>query len=99
MGGEHRESRKRQLALALAQGISVTHWARANKVPRPTAYRWARDPNVRKVIETYRRRTLDRAIGMMVKRAPWTVGQISVLARDGDTDSVRLRALKTILSD
>ena len=32
MAGEHRESKKAQLALALAQGQSVSDWARTNQV-------------------------------------------------------------------
>jgi hypothetical protein len=99
MGEEHREATKTQLALALAQGVTVTRWARENNVPRPTVYRWARDPKIRNAIESCRRRTLDRAIGMMVKRAPWTVGEITTLAGQAESESVRLRALKTIFSE
>jgi hypothetical protein len=99
MSEEHREATQTQLAFALAQGVTVTRWARENNVPLSTAFRWSKDPKVRTAIETFRRRTLDRAIGMMVKRAPWAVDKITGLAEQAESESVRLRALKTIFLD
>jgi len=46
MTGQHRQSGKTQMALALAQGTSVAKRARAQKVPRATAYRWSHDPSL-----------------------------------------------------
>ena len=63
MADENRESLKIELAFALAQGVSVTAWARARDVPRPTVYRWASEREVRKTVDACRRRMLDRAIG------------------------------------
>jgi hypothetical protein len=40
MNGEELKTTKTQLALALAQGASVTAWARARDVPKMTDYRW-----------------------------------------------------------
>jgi hypothetical protein len=54
MSGEHRKSRKAQLARALAQGISATQWARDHGVPKTTVYRWSKDPAVRVQIESIR---------------------------------------------
>jgi len=39
MAGEHRENKKAQLALALAQGQSVPDWARTNQVAESAAFR------------------------------------------------------------
>jgi len=47
MPEERPRSRKTELALAIANGTSVTAWARGNQVPKRTAYRWAGEPEVR----------------------------------------------------
>jgi len=47
MPEERPRSRKTELALAIANGTSVTAWARGNQVPKRTAYRWAGEPKVR----------------------------------------------------
>src|SRR6516165_7599419 len=36
-----------QLAMAVAQGKSITEWARQNGVPKRTAQRWASEPDIR----------------------------------------------------
>jgi hypothetical protein len=99
MSGESRKSNKTQLGLAIAQGIAVSSWARSNKVPKRTAYRWASDPEVRREVEFIRRRSLDQAVGQMARRATWAVGQIAALAQGAQSESVKLRALRAILSD
>ena len=45
MDSEQLKSAKAQLALALAQGVSVAKWARTNDVTKMTAYRWAKEPD------------------------------------------------------
>ncbi len=99
MRGEHRQSRKIDLALALAQGHSVIAWSRTNQVAKQTAYRWATDPKVRRTVETIRRRALDRAIGKMTSRATWAAEQICELGKSANSESVKLSALRAILSD
>ena len=91
--------RKTQLALAIAQGKSVTSWARDNQVPTSTAYRWATDPKVRHLVETCHRRARDRAIGRMARRVTWATDQIATLATGARSESVKLRALRSIFSD
>jgi hypothetical protein len=90
---------KSQLAISIAQGISVRKWALASNVPPATAYRWSKEPQVRKMAEACRRRFLDRAVGMMVQRGPWAVNKVIGLATGAESESVRLRALKTLFSD
>jgi hypothetical protein len=99
MGEEKQKGTKPQLAIALAQGSSVTAWARDNNVPKPTAYRWAKEPEVRKAMQACRRRILDRAVGMMVKRVPWVVPKLVDLAGGAESESVRLQAIKTIFKE
>jgi hypothetical protein len=91
--------KKTPLALALAQGQTVAAWARLNQVPKRTAYRWAREPRVRATVESLRRRALDRAVGRMAKKATWAADQIVELGRDAESESVRLAALRAVLSD
>jgi hypothetical protein len=62
---ENSESRKSQLALAIAQGASIAVWSRKNDVPDRTAYRWATESKVRARINAYRRRARDRAVGRL----------------------------------
>ena len=58
-----------------------------------------RDPKVRKAVESHRRRTIDQAIGRMTKQSTWAVDGIVAIAREADSDSVRLRAFRSIFSD
>jgi hypothetical protein len=99
MTGEVREVTKSQLAVALARGVSVSAWAKAHNVPRSTVYRWASEPEVRKEIAACRHRMVDRAVGQMAKRACRAVAGIGALADGAESESVRLRALRAILSD
>jgi hypothetical protein len=91
--------KKIDLALAIAQGKSAGAWARHNGVPRSTAYSWANDPEVRGAVETCRRRTLDRAIGRMTRRTLWACDRIAELAKAAESESVQLRALRSIFAD
>ena len=99
MSESPRKDTKVQLAIALAQGISAGKWARANEVPRNRAYRWAKDPSVRKAAESYRRRTIDQAVGKMTKHTNRAVDIIFTIANEAESDSVRLRAARAIFSD
>jgi hypothetical protein len=99
MSQEPRERNKFSLAVALARGSSIRRWARANNVPRETARRWAHEPDVRLMIETVRRRAIDRAVGELAGRSSWAAGRICKLARAAESESVQLGALKSILSD
>jgi hypothetical protein len=99
MAAENLEDPKTQLAVALAQGVSVGAWARAHDVPRSTVYRWASEREVRKTVETCRRHAIDRMVGQMVKRGNWAVGGIAALAKGAESESVRLKAFRSILLD
>jgi hypothetical protein len=99
MADENRENLKVELAFALAQGVSVTAWARARDVPRSTVYKWASEREVRKTVDACRRRMLDRAIGKLTKRSTWVVDRIAGIAEEAESESVRLRALRSMLSE
>jgi hypothetical protein len=97
MPDEPRKNTKTQLALAIAQGIPVAAWARASGVYRRTAFRWAKDPSVRKTVETCRRRMIEAASRRMARHSAWAADGIVALAKDAESDSVKLEAFRTIL--
>jgi len=92
-------SKQDQLALAIAHGQSITAWALQNEVPKATAYRWANDPDVRRQVEDCRRRCLDRALGGMADGCVRAVRGIIKLGKSAESESVQLRAQRTILLD
>jgi hypothetical protein len=96
MPRENSASLKAHFVSALAHGVSPGTWARSSGVPSSTAYRWARDPSVRKAVEASRRRTLDLAIGRLTKQSTWAAERISQIAREGKSQAVRLSACRAI---
>jgi hypothetical protein len=98
MTRELRQKTKIQLAIAIAQGRSVALWARDNQVPRSTAYRWASQPEVRAAAESRRRRARNCALGRMASRAYRASCEVAALAECAESESLRLRALRSIFS-
>jgi hypothetical protein len=90
---------KIDLAFAIAAGKSAARWARENHVPRTTAYRWAADPRVRHMVQSCRRRSFQSTLGQVTRRANKACDEIAKLARDAESDSVRLTALRAIVRD
>ena len=99
MAGESTNSHKTLLAAAIAAGASIEKWAASNAVPERTAYRWAGEPEVRSEIESIRRRALDEAIGRLATRATWAVDGIVKLGENAPSDSVKLSALRAVMSE
>jgi hypothetical protein len=90
---------KIDLAFAIAQGKSAARWARENHVPRTTAYRWAADPRVRRMVQSCRRRSFQSTLGLVTRRATKACDEIAKLARGAESDFVRLTALRAIVRD
>jgi hypothetical protein len=99
MAEHHPVSMKDELALALAEGVSIDNWASEHDVPKPTVYRRARETEVRKAVDDHRRRAADRAMGRMSKRYYWASDKIMALAECAESESIRLAALKMIFSN
>jgi hypothetical protein len=99
MTEEPESGTKEQLALAVACGSSVRSWARRANVPRVTAQRWSKDPEVRKMAEELRRRALDRAVGKVTMRSTWIMDRMTRIATEGDSDEVKLKALRGLLAE
>src|SRR4051794_32243773 len=94
-----RRHQKIHLALAIAGGESIDAWAKKNDVARSTAFRWAREPEVRGEVEAPRRRALGQAIGRLSSVAMKAANGIVTLAKEAESESVRLRAWRAILAD
>ena len=100
MADERQKSRKSQLALAIARGDCAAEWARSNEIPKATAYRWAKAPKFREAVESYRRRMIDQAVGVLTKQMADAAVGIAGIAREGDnSDSVRLKACRAVIAD
>jgi hypothetical protein len=68
-------------------------------VPKNTAFRWARDPQVRKVVEDFRRRAIDEAVGQMTYQFKDAARVIHRTCNDADSPVLRFRAARAIISD
>ena len=68
-------------------------------MPCVTAYRWSKDPSVRKMAQELRRRALDRAVGQVAMRSGWLMGRLTKLAKEADCETVRLRALRGLFAE
>src|SRR5262249_55261175 len=99
MSEEPEKNPKIELAIALARGVSVWHWARVNSVAKNTAYRWSREPEVRKEVANIRRRLVSQALGRLTRNASKAADTIVRTLERGDSDAVRLRAARAVLSD
>lgn len=99
MSKRNNENQKARLALSLAMGIRAGAWAKANGVPRQTAYAWARMPEVLKAVDQIRARLIDRAIGRLTEHAIQAAEEITRLSKEAESESVRLQASRAVLSE
>jgi hypothetical protein len=93
------DPKKTALAIAVARGMKVAAWARQNEVAGSTAHDWTKEPGFRLVVQSWRREALDRAIGMMASRSTDAVKVIGGLADGAESESVRLKAARAVLTD
>ncbi len=99
MEEDPQQSKKSELALAIARGVSIAAWARKNEVSKRTAFYWAKEPEVRAEVEEWRRHSLSRAIGRMARQSTRAADGIATLAECAESESVRLTAWRAILAD
>ena len=99
MNLRNNRDQKAALALALAGGSTVKAWAMAHDVPERTAYTWARSPEVRTKVRRIQRRALERAIGRLSRHAAAAAAQIATLAKDAQSEAVKLQAARAVLAD
>jgi hypothetical protein len=86
-----------ELALAIAQGVTVRQWALTNKVNERTASDWAKLPSVREQVNEMRRRFVDANVGMLVVLSPRATKELGTLLVSAKAPSIRLAAARTIL--
>ncbi len=99
MSKEKRTSLQTELAAPLAAGQTCAEWASAHGVSERTAQRWANEPETRAEVESIRRGSLDQVIGQMSHRVAWATALIATLAENAKSESVRLAALRSFLTD
>ena len=99
MSGEQRNSRKKQLVIALIEGKSLEDWARENGISRRTAYRWAKDPKVKAAVNSHRRTAVDQSLAVMSEQVTWAAQAIGELGKNAASESVRLGALKAVFAN
>jgi hypothetical protein len=86
-----------QLALAVAAGRKVASWCEESGVKPRTAYSWCQREAFQRLVQRYRRRAEDRAIGMMAQGLDRAVERIVQLIEKGRSDAVTLSAAKTLI--
>ena len=97
MQEEPMQNKKSDLAMVIARGGSIIAWAKKNEVAERTAFYWAKEPKVREEVEEWRRQSFDQALGRMNSRARKAADGIFKLAEVADSESVQLRAWRTML--
>ena len=92
-------SKQDRLALALVAGKTIRDWAQENGVPERTAYRWASEPEVRRQIQDWRRAAIDNTLRFMAERSAAALDRIEELGKVADSDAVRLKANRSLVTD
>jgi hypothetical protein len=90
MPAKRNDNRIASLAVAVASGQSVAAWCKANGVATRTGYGWAARPGLQRQVSDYRRRLVDRAIGLLAKHVGRAASEIGRLGREGGTEAIRL---------
>jgi hypothetical protein len=97
MPGKHRKNSINRFALWVAGGGKVSAWCKEHGVSAKTGYRWYKDDECQRMVEEYRRRAVDRAIGRMARSLGKAVEKIVDLISNGQTDAVKLSAAKALV--
>ncbi len=97
MAGPLPKSLFRDLALFIAAGGRVASWCESHEVARGTAYHWYRTDAFRQLVDEFRRRAVDRAIGKMAKNIGKAVEKIVKLVEDGESQAIQLSAAKSLI--
>jgi hypothetical protein len=78
------------LATCLASGGSIPQWAKAQGVPRRTAYRWASDGQVKAQVQTLRQGLIGDAVGQLAAAAATAVETLQGLLAATQPPGIRL---------
>ena len=91
--------RKEKLALALADGGTVSDWAAANDVKPRTAYAWSTSREVVDQVNAIRRAALEQAVNRFSKKATVASDEMVRLITEAASESVRLQAARAVLTE
>ena len=80
-------------------GKTIRDWAQENGVPERTAYRWASDPEVRRQLQDCRQAAIDNTLRLMAERSAAALDRIEELGKVADSDAVRLKANRSLVTD
>jgi hypothetical protein len=86
-----------QFALWVAGGGRIPAWCKQHGVGVTTGYRWYKREEVRRLVDEYRARVVDRAIGRMARSLGKAVKKIVDLIETAQTDAVKLAAAKALV--
>jgi hypothetical protein len=93
----HPEILKVQLAVWVAGGGRVAAWCREHGINRGLAYDWYGAPWFQQLVQTHRRRAVDRAIGQMERSFSKAVETVVRLVDKGANDAVKLAASQALI--
>ena len=99
MPSKKNDNRIAQLAVAVASGRSVAAWARDANVAVRTAYAWTATAGFQAMVADHRRKLVDRAIGKLAAHVTLGVTTIARLAKNAESESVKLAAARAILAE
>jgi hypothetical protein len=87
------------LALHVAIGGKVVHWADAHRVGKRTAYEWSVLPEFKALVRQHRAVIVDRILGKHFRLADKAVRNIAKLMDGAQNEAVRYQANHNILAD
>ncbi len=97
MPGPHPKALITDFALHVASGKKVAEWCEKHHIPLRTAYNWHETKEFKLLVEEYRDRAIDAAIGRMADNLSNAVEYIVKLVDEGTSETVRLSAAKTVI--
>jgi hypothetical protein len=97
--GDELRGARLDLAVAVAHGRAIKSWADAHNTPLQTAHEWANQPDFKRAVSRFRRRSADLAAGRLASYATKAAQVMTDLAVSAASESVKLAACRAILSD
>jgi hypothetical protein len=97
MPGKKQKHLIHRFALWVAGGGKIAVWCKKHGVTTRTGNRWYKEEAVRRMVEEYRGRAVDRVIGKMARSLGKAVAKIVELIETGQTDAVKLAAAKALV--
>jgi hypothetical protein len=94
---EFTEQLEKSLALGVACGRSVRHWAKRHSIDVDDAYGRAGERDFRQIVEGFRLRVVERVLGKMTAGIGIAVDQLVQLCKKSKSDGIRLSASRALV--